>query len=696
MAKASLSPRGHLAVSVCLILLIIFSLNASAWAERATPSEMDRVCQNWLTLKLAQDGSWAGSSQPSIQAFQDMTIDNEVLGRCYHIAPQGYIFVTAIKGLPAVKAYSDEFTLDINDQGGTAALLKDMMTARAEAYRQDFGNLDAPFVPGKSDRFSVDQYNSWYLYALEEKEFGNNINTLKMDAKDQAGPLISTVWHQGSPYNNYCPLGDGGRCVSGCVATAAAQIMWFWQWPPIGYGSHTYFWPGDYCTGGGTPQNLTANYWDTYNWSSESADNVAEINYEAGIAYNMEYGYCASGAYMSPTPTVFPNYFRYKTGILQRNRTSFTIGQWFAMIQIEINAGRPILFGMTQHAVVCDGWQTGGTYNLYHMNYGWGGPQNTWYVLDNYHCPVEECSQSNELMFTGLQPDRDIMLYADTTFGPVPFDVNFTGSSELTVDSWNWTFGDGGSGEGQYPLHTFEQPGIYNIGLQLTAGATNKSMTAQNFIVVTADSMIGYNVEGSTGSTVEIPIYARNIVPLNSIKIPLEYTGDLVLEYDTFVTTGCRTDYFEYKQKVATGTNAVTLLFTNSTSGTQPELEPGTGLIAKVRFRVISGTMGAQTTIVTDGWYTHQPTFYSPLYRSYRPELVFPTVTFTFLCGDVTNDALINILDIIYLIDFKFKGGPAPAVMESADVNGDSLVNILDIIYLIDFKFKGGPEPDCL
>ncbi len=64
-------------------------------------------------------------------------------------------------------------------------------------------------------------------------------------------------------------------------------------------------------------------------------------------------------------------------------------------------------------------------------------------------------------------------------------------------------------------------------------------------------------------------------------------------------------------------------------------------------------------------------------------------------CGDITKDGAINVLDIIYLVDYKFKGGPAPDPMTDADVNSDGLVNILDIIYLIDFKYEQGPAPDC-
>ncbi len=71
-----------------------------------------------------------------------------------------------------------------------------------------------------------------------------------------------------------------------------------------------------------------------------------------------------------------------------------------------------------------------------------------------------------------------------------------------------------------------------------------------------------------------------------------------------------------------------------------------------------------------------------------------------YICGDVDDDGLVNILDIVYLIAYKYKSGPAPVYMEAADVNSDiipdGMINILDIVYLINFKYKGGPDPVCI
>jgi len=93
------------------------------------------------------------------------------------------------------------------------------------------------------------------------------------------------------------------------------------------------------------------------------------------------------------------------------------------------------------------------------------------------------------------------------------------------------------------------------------------------------------------------------------------------------------------------------------------------------------------TTIVED---VPVPSFGE--YDEYEYNSMIPTL---FTCGDANSDEFVNILDVVYLINFKYKGGPAPDPLVSADVNNDEQVNILDIVYLINYKYKDGPEPDC-
>ncbi|MCP4633370.1 MAG: hypothetical protein GY855_10635, partial [candidate division Zixibacteria bacterium] len=78
----------------------------------------------------------------------------------------------------------------------------------------------------------------------------------------------------------------------------------------------------------------------------------------------------------------------------------------------------------------------------------------------------------------------------------------------------------------------------------------------------------------------------------------------------------------------------------------------------------------------------------------YIPSIaVIPGLAFE--CGDATDNGVVDILDIVFLINYKYKGGPAPTIPESANVNGDTEIDILDIVFLINFLYKSGAEPNC-
>lgn len=66
-----------------------------------------------------------------------------------------------------------------------------------------------------------------------------------------------------------------------------------------------------------------------------------------------------------------------------------------------------------------------------------------------------------------------------------------------------------------------------------------------------------------------------------------------------------------------------------------------------------------------------------------------------YICGDADGSEAINLLDVTYLINYLYKGGPAPDPIEAGDADGSSAINILDVTYLIRYLYKGGPEPVC-
>lgn len=128
---------------VLLILAFFFTAHDAAKAEVATAQEMEWVCRNWLAYIMNDQGGWAGSAKPSIAGFHDIQEKGFLLGRCFAVAPMGYVVVPSLKELPPVKAYSEE-----NGYGGPASeglprMVKDVLLHRVELFIKTYGSLDA-------------------------------------------------------------------------------------------------------------------------------------------------------------------------------------------------------------------------------------------------------------------------------------------------------------------------------------------------------------------------------------------------------------------------------------------------------------------------------------------------------------------------------------------------------------------------
>ena len=212
-----------------------------------------------------------------------------------------------------------------------------------------------------------------------------------------------------------------------------------------------------------------------------------------------------------------------------------------------------------------------------------------------------------------------------------------------------------------------------------------------------ADSIVGQDAYGDPGSTVEVVISARNTVPVKKLFIPVEYAGTLFLTLDSFSTVGCRTDHMDNKSKYDSSPSnrrACFDLYNNYQSSTPP-LEPGAGPVLKLYFKLSSSATWGQTApIVLDGYSTLLPKF-SGLLFDYAPTPKQGQVGLSFICGDMNNDGKVNIMDVGFMINYLYRGGPAPNPAEIADVNASGNLNIMDVTYFINYLYKAGPLPNC-
>ena len=218
-------------------------------------------------------------------------------------------------------------------------------------------------------------------------------------------PLLGDIeWGQGWPYNLMVPVApDGGHYPSGCVATATAQVMYYYKWPERGQGSNSYYWNNVNLLEADFSQSIYR--WDLMrpsysgNESQESCNAVALLLHDIGIAFRMNYDVTGSGANFD-YKAMYEN-FDYDAGMQLLERQYCSTGQWEDVLRSELAAGRPVIVdGGSQggaHEFVCDGYDADG---YFHYNFGWNGMSNAWLASS------ATGYDSYPSLSYGIQPDK--------------------------------------------------------------------------------------------------------------------------------------------------------------------------------------------------------------------------------------------------------------------------------------------------
>ena len=269
-------------------------------------------------------------------------------------------------------------------------------------------------------------------------------------AKETIEPLVTTSWNQRSPYNDLCPeYAPGKKAVTGCVATAMAQVMNYHKWPV----AETISIPG-YRDGYGVdhlPLEATTFDWgnmlDSYNGSETAEQNtaVAELMLYCGFSVEMNYG-PSSGSYIIKVAPALKNYFDYNSTATYISRSSYSNDKWEDIIYHELASKRPVLYGGQStgggHAFVCDGYRHEYATDYFHINWGWGGKSDEYYVLsvlDPYSGQGIGGSSSNGGFYfgqeavIGIQKSTDDGTIADITPAKIDLAANSMTLSNDTI-----------------------------------------------------------------------------------------------------------------------------------------------------------------------------------------------------------------------------------------------------------------------
>jgi len=393
-------------ISIVIASLWIFAAISPGQAQMVGRDDARALASGWIDVIIQNRGGWGGADAAEVADVQEFKRGNRVLGYFCRVRPRGYIVVSLRKELVPVKAYSATGDLGPRLDEGMADLIKGGMEQVLDHIEHQLGPVEAVRTEELVTIIDVDYRSTWE----ELERGGSKINY------QAGGVLLTSSWSQGIPYNLQCPgppLGDdctSAFCFVGCVATAGAQIMRYWNWPPYGVGS---------------PYDDTIDWWnmpDTLHSNSPAAfvDAVAELCHEIGIAVGMDYCEgtshpCASTSETEDMMDVYEDHYHYHDDCSKRDRNDYSAVDWFELMKIDLNINRPIQYRVENHSIVADGWlEIGGVpIRQYHMNYGWDNNYTTWYTLDSLYLGGID----QEYMLIGIYPAQSMHNYiADGTY----------------------------------------------------------------------------------------------------------------------------------------------------------------------------------------------------------------------------------------------------------------------------------------
>lgn len=247
-------------------------------------------------------------------------------------------------------------------------------------------------------------------------------------AKSDVEPLIKVNWNQSGTYKKYCPKDNGGQAIVGCVAVGMAQAMSVAQWPKRPSGQYGYTDP----TYG--YQYIDYDKEPAYNWEAilsgaNANDDVARLLWHCGVSVNMQYGVSGSGTQDSYIATALPRNFGYSASTVKYvRRSGKTDTEWEDLVYGELSAGRAVCLsgqdiqGGYGHCFNLDGYKNG----AYHVNWGWGGANNGYFVLNalkDATMNMDYSAPAYQSLIIGIQKP------ADTPAAEGPQDITLSATS---------------------------------------------------------------------------------------------------------------------------------------------------------------------------------------------------------------------------------------------------------------------------
>ena len=511
-----------------LILALALMVAMPTFAERVTSETAQKVAITFFNNNGAKSAQLTDLSKEA--GFPNLYIFN---------AEQGFVVMAADDCVQPILGYSF-----------TGKFVAENMPDNVSSWLQGY-NDEIQFAIDSKMKATSETTKMWKELVEGQAKAGK--------ATAVVNNLLLTTWDQDPGYNDLCPYDYSAqqRTVTGCVATAMAQIMKYWEYPNHGVGSHSYT-PETHPEYGVQSVNYGAT---TYDWAnmplSQSNAEVAKLMYHCGVSVDMDYDIASnggSGAVTAWVSNALQTYFNYQPSTF-RYKDDYTNTEWVNMLKAELDAERPLQYsgrGTGGHSFVCCGYDSS---NRFYFNWGWSGYNDGFYTLTNL-VPGSGGSGGGNYNFTQNQ---------GAIFGIQPVQCNAGEPSNLTytLDGFtvtlNWTAGEGASSYNIYRN---------NVLVGNTTGTTdtdNINYGTYSYYVKSKDANGSQSLPSNTVIVSIEPVPTNLTATLSGNNVALTWaepewsapqTGDEILTYGNgnmttmFGVTGAR-GYYGHRYPVS-------------------------------------------------------------------------------------------------------------------------------------------------
>jgi alpha-tubulin suppressor-like RCC1 family protein len=377
-------------------------LAAGAVAAPMGSTEAAKAAGAWLRVEGSPARYKLGGQVGRVESFT--AEDGQPAYHIVHLTPSGFIIVAGDDDVQPVVGFSSGNAYDPSPKNPLGALVHRDVTGRVQAAR-----AGATAAPSMTTAGTTPPPRARWKELLDRADAATTGAREGWSASvtdPRVDPMVQSKWGQDTVagtsiacYNYYTPPGSAGNYwnyPSGCVATAMAQLMRFYQYPTTGVGTGVfdiyvdgYLWQRALRGGNGAGGPYAWSNMPlvpTSSISSVQAQAIGALMHDAGLSVHMDYSWGVSSSDTLDAAGALRTVFKYSNAVKGFNNYS-NIGAGLAsMVNPNLDAGYPVLFGITStsmggHAVVCDGYGFISYTAYHHLNLGWSGSDDAWYNL---------------------------------------------------------------------------------------------------------------------------------------------------------------------------------------------------------------------------------------------------------------------------------------------------------------------------